>query len=356
MRIHQILSGAGPHDAVTTQAFAFRALFGAWGWEGSDVAAEIDPRVGSQIAPLRSLDTAPGDVLLIHYSAYAPRLVSLLEAPQRKLLVYHNITPARYLWEHSPHVATACALGRDHLPRYARAADVAVGVSRYNALELERAGAPAARVVPLLFDVARLEARGAAPAVGPGPLVLVVGRLVPNKRPDQAIRAFALYQRHCAPEATLMCVGEPTSAEYTEKLAGLAREVGARNVLLTGPLPQPDLNAAYERADVMLSLSEHEGFCLPLLEAFHFGVPVVARPAGAMPEVGGDAVLWADDPDLAVVSELIDLAVRDAELRQALDGRARARLEHYAYDRVARALRETVEEAIGQGSATRVSA
>jgi len=332
--IRQVLSGAGPVDAVTSQALSFRSLFESWGLRSTVHAAFRDPRVDEGIEPLADLDAADDDLLLIHYSAYAPRLVSLLEAPQRKLLVYHNITPARYLWEHSPHVATACALGRDHLPRYARAADVAVGVSRYNALELERAGAPAARVVPLLFDVARLEARGAAPAVGPGPLVLVVGRLVPNKRPDQAIRAFALYQRHCAPEATLMCVGEPTSAEYTEKLAGLAREVGARNVLLTGPLPQPDLNAAYERADVMLSLSEHEGFCLPLLEAMAAGTPTVCTDAHGNRDFcrDGENCLLVE-PEPGAVASAIRRLLSDPELRERIAAEGVRTAAEYRWER-----------------------
>ncbi|MEA2142917.1 MAG: hypothetical protein QOI64_1347, partial [Solirubrobacteraceae bacterium] len=135
MNVHQVLSGAGPYDAVTTQALAFRARFRAWGWGGRDVAAEIDPRIGDKIAPLRSLDARDGDVLLVHYSAYAPKLRRVLELPQRTLLISHNLTPARWFWDHDPQAGVVCALGRKQLPQFAAAADVAAGVSLYNAQE-----------------------------------------------------------------------------------------------------------------------------------------------------------------------------------------------------------------------------
>jgi glycosyltransferase involved in cell wall biosynthesis len=133
-------------------------------------------------------------------------------------------------------------------------------------------------------------------------------------------------------------------------------------VTITGGVAQAELNAAYAAADVLVSLSEHEGFCVPLLEAFHFGVPVVARPVGGMPEVGGDAVLWTGDsaepPDPAVVAELMDLAVRDAELRTELARRGRERLEEdYSPDRAAERIRAVVEAALaGEVSGAAVGA
>lgn len=343
--IHQLLSGAGPVDAVTSQAVRFRALFAEWGMAGRIHAAAIEPRLDAGVLPLSRLDPAPDDLLLIHYSAYAPRLEPLLALPQRKLLVYHNVTPARYLWSHHPHVATLCELGRDHLPRYAQAVDVACGVSEYNAAELREAGARDVRVVPILFDPPRIE-RAAGADDGP-PRVLTVGRLVPHKRQDLVIRAFALYQRARAPEATLACVGEPLSAAYRDWLAALAEQAGAAGVELPGPVSDGDLRARYGAASVFVTLSEHEGFCVPLLEAFAAVVPVVARRAGGMPEVGGDAVLWADDDDdLGVVAELIHLAASDDELRAELATRGRARLEEFAYERTAAKLRAAIDAAM----------
>jgi glycosyltransferase involved in cell wall biosynthesis len=179
----------------------------------------------------------------------------------------------------------------------------------------------------------------------PGLRVLGVGRLVPHKRQDLAIRAFALWQREHAPDASLSLVGEPLSPAYRERLAGLAARAGAMRVDLPGAVSDDALLAEYGFASVFLTLSEHEGFCVPLLEAFAAGVPVIARPVGGMPEVGGDAVLWAEDDDLAVVAELLQLAATDEDLRAELIRRGRDRLEEFAYERTAEKLRAAVEAA-----------
>jgi glycosyltransferase involved in cell wall biosynthesis len=343
--VHQVLSSAGPYDAVSVQALLWRRLLGEHGYGGADHAVAIDPRARSGFLPVKALAPGPGDLLVIRYSAYSGQLLPVLELPQRKLLVYHNVTPPRYMWNHHAGVAVACALGRAQMRRFARAADVAVGDSDHNAAELRAAGAPEARALPILFDESRLAARGSAPA-GEGPLVLVVSRLAPNKRHDLAIGAFAAWQREHAPDARLLCVGEQLSPAFGAVIDGVAARSGAANVTIAGGLSQADLNSAYAAADVLLSMSEHEGFSVPLLEAFHFGVPVVARPAGAMPEVGGDAVLWDEDDDLAVTAELVELAVRDAELRGELVRRGHAQLERFSAERTAEKILAALEEAL----------
>jgi glycosyltransferase involved in cell wall biosynthesis len=338
-RIHQVLSGAGPVDAVTTQALEYRRLFAEWGMEGGVHAAAIEPALRGQVQALKQLQPADGDLLLFHYSAYAPRLEPLLDLPQRKLLVYHNVTPARYLWEHQPHVATLCALGRDHLPRWARAADVAAAVSEFNAAELRKAGARDVRVVPILLRGGRLPPRAQPREEA---LVLSVGRLAPHKRPDLVLEAFALLREWHGPHARLVMVGEPLSPAYER----IVRERAGPGASITGRIGQPELDALWARASALIVLSEHEGFCVPLLEAFHAGVPVVARPAGGMPEVGGDAVLWADGGDPAMAAELLHLALTDDELRGELIGRGRTRAAEFASERVAALLRDAVDAAL----------
>jgi glycosyltransferase involved in cell wall biosynthesis len=138
-------------------------------------------------------------------------------------------------------------------------------------------------------------------------------------------------------------VGEALSPAYEAEL----RELAGPRVTIHGRLPQAELNRLWAAAGAFLTLSEHEGFCVPLLEAFQVGVPVVARPSGGMPEVGGDAVLWTDDDDLAVVAELLDLVVGDEELRGELVERGRVRLQAFAPEAVAGKLREAVDAALG---------
>lgn len=348
-RVHQALSGVGPYDAVSVQAFAWQRLLRGWDMEGGVYGVGVDPRVRGA-HKLRRLDPAPDDLVVLRYSAYAPELRRVLEMPCRKLLVYHNVTPPRYFWSFHPGVAVACALGRSQLPRYAAAADHAVADSAYNAAELSESGVADPGVVPILLEPERLRPRGESGQRDPSaPLILSVARLVPSKRHDLVFAAFAAYQRAHAHGARLMVVGEPLSPAYRRRVEELAAASGARNVEIAGGLAQEQLNAAFAEAGALLSMSEHEGFSVPLLEAFTFGLPVVARPAGAMPEVGGDAVLWApEEPDAAVAAELIHAAVRDEALRAELAERGRARLEAFAPERTVEKVRAAVEAALAR--------
>lgn len=353
MNVHQLLSGAGPVDAVTAQARAYRERFDAWGWGGADHAVYVDPRAGRGFRPLHALDPADDDVLLLHFSAYAPRLADQLARPQRKLLVSHNITPARWFWAHEPMTAVQCAIGREQLPRFARGVDLAAGVSAYNAAELAAAGAAETAVIPILFDPARLGVAGDRdPPPGP-PTVLFVGRISPHKRHDLLLRAFALYRRERAPDARLAIVGEPLTPLYGEAVRELAERLAPGAVTIESMLSADALADRWRSAHAFLGLSEHEGFCIPLLEAFHFGVPVVARPVGGVGEVGGDAILplplpEGEDVDLALAAELVHLAVSDGELRAQLRARGRARLERYGVGDAEAALRAAVERVTGR--------
>jgi len=342
--VHQVLVAAGPYDAVSGQAVAWRGLLGGAGYGGRDLVAHAQPNTPDAFEPLADFEPGAGDLVVVRYSAWSPALMRLLDGRARMLLVYHNITPAGYLWNHSAAVAAQCAVGRIQLPEFARRAAVAVADSHFNADELREAGAAEVRVVPILFDPGRYAARGEA-TEGAGPSVVCIGRIVPNKRHDLVLSAFAAFQREHAPSARLTCVGEPLTPAYGTLIAGLAARSGARGVTFTGSVPQPVVNAALAAGDVLLHMSEHEGFCVPLLEAFHFGVPVVARPAGAMPGVAGDAVLWAD-ADAAVAAELMAMATEDAELRDELRRRGSERLELFSADRTTAAILEAVEEAL----------
>jgi len=338
MVVHQVLSGAGPHDAVTGQAMAYRKLFGEWGWKGDDYAFSIDPRIASRVRPLHELSPDPDDILLLHYSAYAPKLRRVLELPNHKVLISHNVTPARWFWDYEPTIAIHCALGRRELPAYAAAVDVVAGVSAYNARELSSED-----VVPILFDESRLGAPGPLQPAGP-PTVLFVGRIAPHKRQDELIRMVALLRSSGRlPDARLVLVGEPLNANYDRALRALADELAPAAVTIEQSLTAAQLADRYRSAHAFVCLSEHEGFCIPLLEAFHFGVPVVARPSGGIPEVAGDAALLVDDPDLAVVCELVALAVEDDALRASLRERGRERLAAFAPELTAAKLRELLE-------------
>ncbi|HEY1592848.1 MAG TPA: glycosyltransferase family 4 protein [Solirubrobacteraceae bacterium] len=343
MRVSQVLCAAGPVDAVTNQAFAWRRKFDGWGWSGADYAARLAPRFRSaELKDLGELAPAADEVVLVHYSGYAAGLDRVAASTERMLLLSHNITPSRYFWATDPVTAGVCELGREQLAQLGMRAGAAAGVSEFNARELEALSGRPAQAIPVLFEPAPIP-RDAVAQDGP-PAVLFVGRLAPHKRQDLVIAAFARYRR-TAPGAQLTLVGSPATEEFGAWLRELADRLAPGAVRFETEISGARLASHYAWADVFLCLSEHEGFCIPLLEAFHSGVPVLARGAGAITEVVGDAgiVLGAGD-DAATAAEAVRLVVEDGELRAELRARGARRLEHYDAGRAAEQLRAAITE------------
>jgi L-malate glycosyltransferase len=332
--VHQVLSGAGPHDAVTRQALAIRERLTAWGWGGRDAADRIDPRIASRFEPLRRLEPARGDVLLVHWSAYAPRLRRVLDGPGRTLLLSHNVTPAEWFWDVAPGVAIHCALGRRQLPAFVAKADAVAGVSAFNARELG-----SDLVIPIVFD----PPPGPPPPRGRDRELLFVGRLTPHKRQDELIRLVALLRRTGEPGLRLRLVGEPVTPAYLRLLEAHAEQLAPGAVTFESGLDDDALAERYRRAAALVCASEHEGFLIPLLEAFAHDLPVVARPHAAIPETAGDAALLVPDPDLGTFAEAVRLVLHEPALRDELAARGRARLRAFQPENALTRLRTALQ-------------
>jgi glycosyltransferase involved in cell wall biosynthesis len=349
VKVTQVLCAAGPVDAVTNQALSWRARFSSWGWEGEDFTAKapIDWR-RHHLKSLHDLER-PDGIVLLHYSGYARGLERLFEGSARTLLLSHNVTPEEWFWPYEPVEGVRCKLGREQLHELAGQVDRLAGVSDFNARELREASGRPADVIPVLFDASplgRVSAEG-GPGRRSGPTVLFVGRLAPHKRQDLVIRAFAEY-RQSESAARLVLVGNPLSPAYGQQLAELARELAGDSVSFESGLSPQQLGDRYRGADVFLCLSEHEGFCIPLLEAFHFRLPVLARDAAAVGEVVGDAgVLLGPDDGVATVAELLRIMSSDAELRDELVRRGEQRLRLYDQSTTTSTMRAVLEEMAG---------
>ena len=335
MEIHQIVVSASAGDAVTNSALGFQEVLRRVG-PSRLFARYIDPRLEGKVLPLTAYeDSAGGDDLLIyHVSIGEPEVLRFLLARRRRLaIVYHNITPAEYFTDFDPAFAGLLARGRSELEVLRDRVELALAVSGYNASELQALGYEDVRVSPLPIDVGRLHAgdRDAATAAEldslEGPLVLYVGQLLPHKRPDLLLQAYHVLTTYIMPEVNLALLGPARLPPYHDAVVALAREMNLHRARIPGWVTDAQVAAYYDRADVFVTMSEHEGVCLPLLEAMSFGVPVVARAYGAIPETMADAGLLlpaGDDPLLA--AEALAAVLSNEALRSDLVARGRARV------------------------------
>jgi len=332
VRIHQLLAALSYGDAIGNEALAIQRQLRAAGHE-SDIFAElVHPRVAHLARPLWEYRevSSPDTVCIYHFSIGSASGRLIHGASDRLVIVYHNITPARFFLGFHPHLAGLCHHGRRELEAFSPRAELALGDSEFNRRELEEAGFARTGVLPIVLDLSLYD-RPPSPVVrrrfDDGRVnVLFVGRVIPNKRIDDLIRSFAVFQRWLQPRSRLLLVGDTRGFErYLDRLRELVRELEVEEVVFTGQVDDDELYACYRLADVFLCLSEHEGFCVPLQEAMHFNLPVIAYDAGAVRETlrGGGLLLQDKRPDM--VAELLDRVTHGGPLRRGvLESQARA--------------------------------
>lgn len=333
--LHQVAAGAAPRDAITNHLLASQALLRAHGYDSEIFAEHIHPELADAVHPVTEMAAEPGAAAILHYSINSAAFDLALDRYARTALHYHNITPAELLWRHAPAVAHQCALGRRGLARFVGAVDLCGADSGFNARELADLGARDPRVIGILRrDVAAVASRPDRHAPAPdAPRLLFVGRGIPNKaQHDLILATAALHEAGCP--ATLVLAGAwGGSPAYERHCRDLSSDLGLDgHVVFAGAISDEELGESYREADVFLCLSDHEGFCVPLLEAFDAELPVVAFGAGAVPETLGDGGLLLPTKEPSLVAEAVLAVVGDASLRADLVAAGRDRLRHFAAD------------------------
>jgi glycosyltransferase involved in cell wall biosynthesis len=324
-RVHQVLGALHGGDAVGNEALAIRRHLRAAGFESEIVAGRVDPSLAGEARPLREAVTLDGreTVWLYHFSPGSPATRVALSLDGPLVLVYHNVTPARFFdgWSVELVRLALCAAGE--LRALSRRATLALAKSTFSRGDLEHAGFERNGVLPYVHDLA---------AAGPGPPapvlrrlygdgrtnLLSVGRLVPNKRVEDLLAAFAVLQRGLLPDCRLLLAGGRALEAYALALERRVRELRIGHVVFLGSVEECELRACYELADVYVSLSEHEGYGVPLVEAMLAGVPVVARDAGAVAETMAGAGLLLGGPNPRFAAGIVERVVRDAGLRASV--------------------------------------
>jgi glycosyltransferase involved in cell wall biosynthesis len=293
----------------------------------------------------------PADLIIYQCSTGSPMVAFLRDRREPLAVNYHNITPAVFFDRWEPVAAGSMRRARAELLQLVPRTQLAIAVSEFNAAELAGMGFPDPVVVPLLLDLASFDAAPDARALerlrrgaAGGARWLFVGRLAPNKCQHDVIAAFAAYRLLHDPAARLTLVGGFTSDQYRWSLEAMAAELGITDAVeLTGTVTAPQLIAHFHAADVFVCLSEHEGFCVPVVEAMHLGVPVVAFGAAALPDTIGDAGVLLPDKAPALVATAVHHLLADPDLRDALRRAGRQRAETFARARTAPRMLEVVE-------------
>ena len=361
--IHQFLPTFAPRDAIGTHAVHAQRILRGLGLE-SEIYAEGIVRSGRrQARSYRSYGrrTSPGRTWLLYQLSTGSAVADFLQArPEPKLVNYHNVTTAALFAPWEPHVAVECAEGRRQLRELAPRVELGIAVSAFNEGELRAAGCPRTTVAPVLVDLDATD-------VGPDPDVLArlerakeaggsdwlfVGRVAPHKCQHDVVRALAVYRRLYDPHARLHLVGGAGSHAYVSTIQSYVASLGLSGAVdLAGSVTPEALLAHLRTADVFVCLSEHEGFCVPIVEAMRLGVPVVAFASTAVPETVGGAGLMLDAKDPLTVAAAVDRVLSDGELRGRLVAAGARRAAAFTLDRSARRFTEVVGKFLAEHGA-----
>ncbi len=335
--VHQFLPSLGHRDAVGNHTLAIRDALASAGIKGGIWAEHVHPenrRRGKAFIDYSGLRSARRGTNLLLYQASTGShgmVDFLVSRPERLMIYYHNITPSHFYEPYEASAAVVLERGRLELRQLCSRLDRALANSEYSARELRELGVEEVDVFPPYSP--RLEAEASKShsdwlkRTKMGIDVLFVGRLVPNKGHAHLLRTFAALRAGVEAQPRLFAVGSWGPAPYMRMVSRVRDKLGPDGVVLSGSITDSRLASHYQEADVFLSMSEHEGFCVPVLEAMRSGLPVVAYDGGAVGETMGGAGVLLRTQEPAVVAEVVTRVATDEDLR----GRIIAR----QYERVA---------------------
>jgi glycosyltransferase involved in cell wall biosynthesis len=339
--IHQLLPDIVYGDAISNQAINIREHLRGRGYASEIFVKRREARMESEARLFDPALVAASDALLYHHSIGSELTAFAVAHAGAKCLVYHNVTPAEYYAPYRPGFAWMLETGRAHLPRLAPHFPVSVGDSAFNAAELAACGFESPGVLPIICDPAKWNLRADAALMErlqDGRVnLLFVGRIAPNKKQDELVEAFAHYHQLDADSRLVIAgAGRASDPYYTRLVRSIAARGLSDHVIITGQITNAELLAYYRTAHLYWSLSEHEGFGVPLVEAMWFDVPALAYRSAAVPETLGKAgVMFDRKDDLRAVAALAKLLTRgggdgdDALRRRAVVAAGRARREAF---------------------------
>lgn len=330
IKINQFHDGTAVGDAVTNQMLLLQDLLRKEGYESEIYAEHIPNELSNRIRPISKYKGCKENILLVHHSMGFDLFDQIISYPDKKVLIYHNITPEKFFTDEG--IRKYIRIGLKQAKDYKKYVEYAVADSNYNRKELYAMGYKNVDVMPINISLDRFESLTHSEQIlekySNQMNILFVGRVVPNKRQEDIIDIFNVYQKYFNSEAKLLLVGDLGFETYVNYLKQKCNTYGILDKIdFLGKVTESELKSCYESADIFLCMSEHEGFGVPILEAMKMGVPVIAFDSSAISETMGGAGILLREKDFNFTAALIDEVMNDKSLYSAIIENQYRRLE-----------------------------
>lgn len=344
MKIYQIVASLNFGDAIGNDVIAKKHVI-------EDMGIETEIYAGSVAAKITepgvfTLDKMPkvneDDIMIYHMGNGSPINHLVTELNCRRIMFYHNITPYEFFAIDNINSVEGCRRGIEDMHTHMKGKfDAYITASQFSKDDLVRMGYKEnlIDVIPIIVpfdDYKQQPDEAMMRKLSDGVTnILFVGRVAPNKKHEDIIRAFAYYKKHVNEKSRLILVGShDVNGMYYNDIVSYVNKLGVEDVVFPGHISFAEILAIYSKADVFLCMSEHEGFCVPLVEAMTFDVPVIAYNACAVPETLGGASVVVDDKDPVFLSKVINEVVTNDDMRKTIIEAQRKRLEDFQYEKI----------------------
>ncbi len=356
--VHQLVHTLSYGDAISGEVLALRRCLQQMGISSEIFAINVHPKYKSQARDVRDFPQAFSGEVILHYSLGSP-LNDLYRGLSTvgRALIYHNLTPAHWFRSTNPRIAADIERGLRELPELCRLSDLLIADSAFNAGEHKTLGFDAS-VLELPID----SEKWSVPA-NPGILsllqsdpslhVLHVGRFAPNKCVEDIIKCFYFLQKHIHQTSKLWLVGIDIDTEvYSFGLKRLVQQLGIdESVHFIGQRDDSELKSLYQAASMYLCMSEHEGFCLPVIEAMHFGLPVISFASSALPQTIGAGGILVKEKKHPEIAELMFRVYSDAKLRTRMIEAGKQRASELSVEKFSEQVQGLLAQSIRRRSA-----
>ena len=359
MKIVQITSSLSYGDGVSNDCMAIKQVLTDAGYENELFAEVISPKVPTGIAKnIKEMTVQKEDIILYHLSIGTDWNFKLASLPGKKIIRYHNITPPMFFDGYNQRAKEDCSYGLFGVRYLADKMDYGIVDSYFNRQDLLNMGYTCPiSVVPIVVPFEDYNQEPDAKVVEQfqdgRTNIVFVGRIAPNKCQEDLIKTFYIYKRQYDSSARLILVGSYQGTEsYYEQLRDYVKKLEVEDVIFTGHIPFNQILAYYRTASAFLCMSEHEGFCIPLLEAMHFRVPIIAADYAAVGETMGEAGVLLPQKDYNVAAGMLNRLIQDENLQIALQKREEERLRSFSYeiikDRFLTEIKKVIEDDFGR--------
>ena len=350
MNIHQFATSLTYGDAISDEMLEIQSVLREQGHESEIFVRFFEPRMAKHMRDFREYKkhSDPENIVIFHFSIGSPVSKMFFRIPDKKIMIYHNITPYDYFLDYHRILTRECYKGRLEINLFAGKVDLALGDSEFNRRELEKVGYAETGVLPLLLNFDKFD-KERHPLVRQiyenGKITfLFVGRVIPNKKFEDVIKTFYFYKKYFNPESQLILAGDYRGMErYYEALQKMVDDLELKDVIFTGHIDFPELAELFKLSDIYLSMSEHEGFGVPLLEAFYNRMPVVAFAAGAVEETMNGGGILLRTKDFLKTAAFLNKLTQDEAVRKKMVHAQLEALKKYRRENVSRILMTHIE-------------